>query len=531
MTIRKQLTCTGTFLFLTLLAEASSISGELSYEKVVYSRPYSNQTQEVTKIVAIPKATVVAKNTDGDIVGETQTNNKGEFVIEIDSADEAILFVLTENNHSKVGGSQRGKLIEKVHAYPLGKQKIPSHNVDATIKGELANAFNVFAQLVKAKRWMNKNNIKTDAPLNAVWPASSTRFEPGNGIIFIQGTDSDPDGYDDDIIFHEFGHWLVENISTDHSMGGYHTINSQCDLRLSWSEGLAHYISSLVRNDPTHIDSLGTKTGKSSDVSFFDISKPKPAGWGSDVEIAVSSVLWNISLTSEGKKKVLETLQELPNHASNSPSQQATLDLFFEVWSGSPTGEELKEQTQSRNMAYQADQQGQQNISKSTHISDPSNAQFHDLTFYPRGDKDYFSFTAEAGKSYDIETGYCKNGALTQLKIYKAGSQELVTSNAQRAGVNSNMSSYIFLQAEENQEYIVEVSRFNSLSKNYGPGASAGYNLTAGDYGSYSFSISQTQSDSSNPNRTSFNDFEPSNNEVSVFTNRTQSGGGGCLLK
>ncbi len=62
-----------------------------------------------------------------------------------------------------------------------------------------------------------------------------------------QGSDSDE--YDDDIALHEFGHFVLWNLSVDDSPGGRHYINgANQDARLSWSEGWANFFSTMVRD-------------------------------------------------------------------------------------------------------------------------------------------------------------------------------------------------------------------------------------------------------------------------------------------
>ena len=97
----------------------------------------------------------------------------------------------------------------------------------------------------------------------ARWPDPTfpgTYFEPDGFYLSFLGVTSrntDPDEFDDDVILHEFGHAAAEAFSIDHSLGGPHNIDSQVDLRLAWSEGLATYIGSAISGRTQYTDSNG----------------------------------------------------------------------------------------------------------------------------------------------------------------------------------------------------------------------------------------------------------------------------------
>ncbi|MDH5259414.1 MAG: Ig-like domain-containing protein, partial [Gammaproteobacteria bacterium] len=62
------------------------------------------------------------------------------------------------------------------------------------------------------------------------------------------GGQPDTDEFDDDVIMHEFGHFLTGNYSVDDSVGGPHLITqNDSDLRLSWSEGWGTFFPSAVK--------------------------------------------------------------------------------------------------------------------------------------------------------------------------------------------------------------------------------------------------------------------------------------------
>ena len=59
----------------------------------------------------------------------------------------------------------------------------------------------------------------------------------GEGIYVLNST-SDTDEYDDDVIYHEFGHFTAAYFSQDDSPGGPHSLtDNDLDMRLACSEG------------------------------------------------------------------------------------------------------------------------------------------------------------------------------------------------------------------------------------------------------------------------------------------------------
>ncbi|MGH7272959.1 MAG: hypothetical protein ACREIQ_00675, partial [Nitrospiria bacterium] len=128
-------------------------------------------------------------------------------------------------------------------------------------------------------------------------------FVRGDGALIFGQSFGDRDEYDDDIILHEYGHFIAHNFSTDDSPGGTHFLNDHTqDIRLSWSEGWATFFSSVVRKNPVNVDvgvdgpALFAFSIDSNSLLFPPIA---PGQLEKSViyttsEIAVCSVLWDI---------------------------------------------------------------------------------------------------------------------------------------------------------------------------------------------------------------------------------------------
>lgn len=84
-------------------------------------------------------------------------------------------------------------------------------------------------------------------PLDVYWKSSGT-YCTADGKIYVLSSSSDQDEYDDDVLWHEFAHFIEYSIDATDSPGGYHTFfDSDLDLRLAWSEGHADYLQTAIK--------------------------------------------------------------------------------------------------------------------------------------------------------------------------------------------------------------------------------------------------------------------------------------------
>ncbi|MEM9192981.1 MAG: hypothetical protein AAGF12_27650 [Myxococcota bacterium] len=126
-------------------------------------------------------------------------------------------------------------------------------------------------------------------------PAGSNRFclellggEPG-----AQAT-SDTDEHDESIILHEFGHFVMDRLSTDSSPGGMHPAGHLIDPGLAWEEGRASFFASAVLGHPWYLDTIGLAPQGSLRVAHnLERGANGPKGLGS--EASVGEVLWDLA--------------------------------------------------------------------------------------------------------------------------------------------------------------------------------------------------------------------------------------------
>ncbi len=245
---------------------------------------------------------------------------------------------------------------------------------DIIIPLEAAGPFNIFTILGAGFEFLYESSDIFANSLPTSPPALTARWEPlstvgtffqcnlvngvcqGGSSIFILGSQSDPDEFDDDVILHEFGHYVESNFGRNDSPGGPHSPATAEDLRLSWSEGFANFFSSWCRewlknpdNNPLtpefaslyptpHLYIDNKRFG--ADVINFETSS---LGRGADFEVSVASILWdiwdennelfdalNIKLNDDGYAQFFEIfLIFMPDPLANTPPFQ-TFERFYD---------------------------------------------------------------------------------------------------------------------------------------------------------------------------------------------------------
>ena len=314
---------------------------------------------------------------------------------------------------------------------------------------------------------------------------------------------------------HEFGHYCIDTFSLDHSEGGNHSYtDSSLDLRLAWSEGVATWISCAIRDDDEYRDSNG------SSVSHYKITDApnNSSARTSANEWAVSYLIWKASKnvgTFDNTVTVLASFKNL--------TEQISLDTFYDQWqSVIGTASNLATYVDQVGMSYKLDNDEPSASTSPVDLGALSGTTTKSsLTFFGTGDEDIYKFTPSANTIYTINTQNTKNGALTQLDIYKGNLSTLIGSNAQANGSFGDSTSSIGVTATDATPIYIKVTRFNSSTHNYGYGnSSTPYGKTVGKYGSYDVNVSIGGSSGS---------VSPPTTSSSVAS--SGGGGGGCLLR
>lgn len=263
-----------------------------------------------------------------------------------------------------------------------------------------------------------------------------------DGIYVLSQTGGDTDEYDDDVLWHEFGHFAASNYSLDDSPGGIHYLgaNDQ-DLRLSWSEGWGDFFpgavktwlnstgqSNLISSAPgvtltTYVDTSG------SGGFSFDFGNPTVNSSYSSNEVAVAKLLTDLNNTFT----IQDVWSVVADFKATLPplAQPVNLELFWDRWlsvtipdASQITTLETIYNTRSINYAID-DFEGDNTIATAQTYTAAGSPQIH--TLYATGDEDFMRFTATSS-THTITAGNLINGADTFLSLYDQ-SHAPVTSN------------------------------------------------------------------------------------------------------
>ncbi len=241
----------------------------------------------------------------------------------------------------------------------------------------------------------------------------------------------DTDEYDDAVIAHEYGHFVLGHFSHDDSPGGAHTLsdNGQ-DIRLSWSEGWGNFFSSAVRDSPLYVDTdaTGFLALNIEDVTSSDLpALPTLAVYVTN-EVAVAAVLWDFFDVSTppaadddpialGFAPIWQTVLQI------TPQSPATFESFWTSFLGSSPSNVDHFQTVLSGRAIELTQDPYETTGETMLVSG-GDAQQHTLYLDPASspaeDEDIIPFQVISGKSYFLETFNLTNGADTLLSVTDA---------------------------------------------------------------------------------------------------------------
>lgn len=109
---------------------------------------------------------------------------------------------------------------------------------------------------------------------SGVGTGSFMNNQKGSGaFVSISGGTGDPDEYDESVILHEYGHFIMRQYAAGAMQGGTHYLNGSADTRLTFSEGWATYFGQSTLGESTYEDS---KPGVWNDLTV-DLENPTNA--------------------------------------------------------------------------------------------------------------------------------------------------------------------------------------------------------------------------------------------------------------
>ncbi len=316
-------------------------------------------------------------------------------------------------------------------------------NIFIPVSSPAGGAFNILDVLTSGAAFVNSLEGAYPAAVVAYWEANTSgpygtaycsgACIPGPGIYLIGNSGGDTDGYDDDVIWHEYGHFIAETFSRDDSQGGTHYLGqNDLDLRLAWSEGWGDFLPGAVKTwlynaAPSslsvatgmplswYVDTLGTGFGVRFDVNVVTDS------YASN-ELSVAKVLWELMNIFD-----MTAVWGVVDGYIQTVTTPTNLEAFWDGWitqrnPGQPEIDILWTIYGNRQIYYKLDSyENDSSFVDAKPISvGVANEQIHYLYQSGSDDYDFVSFDA-AAQPYTVNTIDLKNGAYPVITVYAPG--------------------------------------------------------------------------------------------------------------
>jgi len=313
----------------------------------------------------------------------------------------------------------------------ISPSAVRNFTADAAGIGGVFNLIDVFSKGSELVQQSDGCNVTCVPPLlTAYWEpggGTGTFYDDVLDTIFICGggdltcSDGDTDEYDDAVVAHEYGHFLLNHFSHDDSPGGVHFLsdNGQ-DIRLSWSEGWGNFFSSAMRGSPLYVDtdaegffSLELEGVTSSDVPTL----PTLAVYVTN-ETAVAATLWDfLDDPTSDDDPVQRTFTEIWQAVMQiGPQTPATFESFWVPLSTSADVGTLQPVLSGRKIELVQDTY-ETTGETLLHAGETQHHTLYRATSVPSEDEDVIPFEVISGTVYLLETRGLTNGADTLLSV------------------------------------------------------------------------------------------------------------------
>ncbi len=430
-----------------------TISGQVQYQDKEYG---SNGFTGNLLAKAVRFATVeLVDAVTTSVLYSTTTDSTGLYSFST-STGAAAVYVRVNAEASPPGSSspiQVEDLSANIYAV-VSDNFIPSGNASVNITvttTSIGGAFNILDVLTNGFQFDYTMSSGMYPPaLTAYWqpnscnPLNGTYYCDGNGCgnegIYVlndptgsAGCGPDTDEYDDDVLYHEFGHFTAAHFSKDDSPGGTHFLTSNdLDMRLAWSEGWgdsmpgniklwlstsgqANLLSSSGVPLTEYVDTIPGGAGVAIDMDNPDwTSGYAPVNFSyATNEVAVAKILLDMN-GNVGMPSVWSVIADFQAHP---PATPVNIELFWDRWNSleSPSTLSSLQTAFNNRLIIYSDLSTNNTFSTAVPVSPGSSVTYN---LYPAGDADYFSFNAFSGQHYTITTSQLLNGADTIITLF-----------------------------------------------------------------------------------------------------------------
>lgn len=245
----------------------TSLAGRITFER----RPISASALGAAAPVPAAGVSVRLETAAGE-AARTLADDDGRYAFEVPGADEAWLRVVAGTDEPRPADTTDfDDAVYAVRTDPFPADAPAAVDV-AIALADNAGAFAIFDTVNRALAAAEAGFERT-APLpraRAHWergratPWGTSYLEEGE-LWFLGGPD-DTDEFDEAVVAHELGHFVQTVYPSSTGVPGWPHAGADTDPRLAWQEGWATFFSSLSRDDPWYLDSVGDWIGIATDL-------------------------------------------------------------------------------------------------------------------------------------------------------------------------------------------------------------------------------------------------------------------------
>ena len=465
-----------------------TISGTASYEDKLYDLYYGMTGKTAYKPVRYAELELINANGGASLLA-TATTATGYYSINATAYAGQTVYVRVIS--TAVPSGTQSLEVKDLAGTPalyavasmnltLSNNSAPAVNIAVPTSSAAGGAFNILDVYTSGFHFVN-SLVSVPSPtlaLTAYWQPGNTigtwfcniydatDCPKGAGIYVLSDAAGmqDTDEFDDDVLWHEFGHFVLNDFSQDDSPGGTHYIDANDeDLRLSWSEGWGGFFPTAVKSwvvtsgtTSLSADPNATPTSQYVDMystgdAAISINIASPESSLDPVtltyycdntnnyckyaanEVAVANVLWHLMsgpTTSFGMQPIWDAISTFPTATVTvAPvNLEAFWDQFKHLRGTSFTSEQADIEgyygnrlINYREDAYEAGS-GDDTPANAVPVSLPASTVRYLFKADGSADIDYVSFTGVAGTSYTVSTtakDTLKNGADTTIRVIR----------------------------------------------------------------------------------------------------------------
>jgi len=445
------------------------IQGTIRYEDKEYGPTgfTGNRSWKTVRYAAVD----VVDTGSGAVLSTAQTDSLGNYSLAILPGTTQVYVRVNSSATPPASGTIRvNNLVSNMYGVPSDPFPLTGSafvNISIPVSNIAGGAFNILDVMTTGYEFFRNNDgAYPGLSLSAFWAPGNglgtyycTSYDQfycsrGSGIYVLNEPLGDTDDFDDDVLWHEFGHYLATNYSADQSPGGAHYLtDNDHDLRFSWSEGWGNFLPGAVKSwlaatDPSRLstpadqsNSLYVDTSGASGWSFdFGLAPLIPAYYYASGEVAVANVLLVVR-AGFSMKDIWDIFRSFKDTPATTP---ANLELFWDRWIASKptTSGSINVQTvfEDRQILYQIDSY-EPDIATATTITVGNSQSNH--TLYSDDDSDFAKFTPLPYVSYTIRTSSLRNGADTVLELYDDKNNLILFNDNDNAPYSCNIAAEV----------------------------------------------------------------------------------------